>query len=389
MKKYFLAAATAAGVLSGSAALAEPVKIGMLITLSGPPAVLGKQLRDGFQLAMEKLDGKLGGKTTELIIEDDELKPDVAISKAKSLVGRDKVDFVVGTIFSNMLAAVFKPIIKSNTFLISPNAGPSTFAGKNCNPLFFVTSFQNDQNFEILGKHAEQQGFKSVFLLAPNYQAGKDAVNGFKRQFTGKIVDTVFTQLGQKDYSAEIAKLAAAKPDALFTFMPGGMGVRFVKQFRAAGLADKMTFLSAFTVDEATLPAQKDAALGFFGGASWAPNMKTPGNAEFVAAFEGKYGYVPSVYAMQGFDTAMLLDSVIRKVGENLSDKKAVRNAIRAADFQSLRGSFKFNTNQYPVQDYYLMKVAKRADGKFQTEIDKKIFSAAGDFYAKDCKMSW
>lgn len=387
MKKYLFAAATAASMLMGSTAMADPVKVGMVITLSGPPAVLGKQLRDGFQLAMESLGGKLGGEETSLIIEDDGLKPDIAISKAKSLVERDKVDFVVGTIFSNMLQAIFKPVIKSNTILISPNAGPSTFAGKNCHKNFFVTSFQNDQNFEVLGKHAAEKGFKKVFLLAPNYQAGKDAIAGFKRQYKGEVADVVFTPLGHKDYSAEIAKMAAAKPDAIFTFMPGGMGVRFVKQFRAAGLADKMTFLSAFTVDEATLPAQKDAALGMFGGAAWAPNMKTPGNAEFVKAFEAKYNYVPSLYAMQGWDTAMLLDSAIRKVGGKLGDQDAVRAALEAADFKSLRGSFKFNTNHYPVQDYYLLKVAKRADGKFQTEIDHKIFEAAGDSYASSCKM--
>lgn len=387
MKKYFCAAATAMSVLLSSTAMADPVKIGMVITLSGPPAVLGKQLRDGFQLALESLDGKLGGEETTLIIEDDGLKPDIAIAKAKSLVERDKVDFVVGTIFSNMLMAIFKPVMKSNTFLISPNAGSSVFAGKNCHKNFFVTSFQNDQNFEVLGKHAAEKGYKKLFLLAPNYQTGKDAINGFKRQYKGIVVDEVFTPLGHKDYSAEIAKIAAAKPDAIFTFMPGGMGVRFVKQFRAAGLADKVVFLSAFTVDEATLPAQKDAALGMFGGGTWAPNMKTPGNAEFVAAFEAKYDYVPSVYSMQGWDTAMLLDSTIRKVGGKLGDKDAVRAALASADFKSLRGNFKFNNNHYPVQDYYLLKVAKRADGKFQTEIDHKIFDTVGDFYASSCKM--
>jgi len=393
MKSYLSGAALSAvlAVTAGLAgpAAAEPVKVGMIVTLSGPPAALGKQSRDGFQLALDKLGGKLGGQETQFIVEDDELKPDVAIAKANSLVEREQVDFVVGTIFSNMLQAIFKPVVTSETFLISPNAGPSTFAGKNCNPFFFSTSYQNNQNFELLGKYAEEQGFKNVFMMAPNYQAGKDSITGFKANYSGGIADEIYTPLGHNDFSAEIAKMSAANPDALFTFMPGGMGVRFVKQFRAAGLGDKMAFLSAFTVDETTLPAQKDDAIGFFGAGNWAPNLDTPGNAEFVAAFEAKYGYVPGTYAMQAYDTAMLLDSAIAKVGGDLSDKDAVRDAIRAADFTSLRGDFKFNKNHYPIQDFYLLKVAKRADGKFQTEIEQKVFDDQGDSYASECGMTW
>lgn len=394
MKTYLSGAALSAvlavtaGIATGTAG-AEPVKVGMIVTLSGPPAALGKQSRDGFQLALDKLGGKLGGQETQFIVEDDELKPDVALSKAQSLVEREQVDVVVGTIFSNMLAAIFKPVVTSDTFLISPNAGPSTFAGKNCNPYFFSTSYQNNQNFELLGKYAQEQGFKNVFMMAPNYQAGKDSITGFKSNYSGAIADEIYTPLGHKDFSAEIAKMSAAKPDALFTFMPGGMGVRFVKQFRAAGLADQMAFLSAFTVDETTLPAQQDDAIGFFGAGNWAPNLDTPGNAEFVAAFEAKYGYVPGTYAMQAYDTAMLLDSAIAKVGGNMSDKDAFRAAIRAADFTSLRGDFKFNNNHYPIQDFYLLKVAKRADGKFQTEIEKKVFDDQGDSFAAECKMTW
>ncbi len=390
MTKYLtgVAAAAVLGLMAG-AVNAEPVKVGMIVTLSGPPAALGKQSRDGFQLALDKLGGKLGGQETEFIVEDDELKPDVAISKAKSLVEREQVNVVVGTIFSNMLQAIFKPVVTSDTFLISPNAGPSTFAGKNCNPYFFATSYQNNQNFEVLGKYAQDQGFKNVFMMAPNYQAGKDSMVGFKSNYSGGVADEVYTPLGHKDFSAEIAKMSAAKPDALFTFMPGGMGVRLVKQFRAAGLADQMTFLSAFTVDETTLPAQKDDAVGFFGAGNWAPNLDTPGNADFVSAFEAKYGYVPGTYAMQAYDTAMLLDSAIRMVDGKVSDKDALRAAIRKADFSSLRGDFKFNKNHYPVQDFYLLKVAKRSDGKFQTEIEKKVFEDQGDSYASECAMTW
>ncbi len=385
MKKFLIGTAAALALVAGQAA-AESIKVGMVVTLSGPPGALGKQARDGFSLAMEQLGGTLGGQEAELIVEDDELKPDVAISKAKSLTERDDVDFVVGTIFSNMLAAIFKPVIKSDTILISPNAGPSTFAGKNCHKNFFVTSYQNNQNFEALGKYADSKDIGKVFMLAPNYQAGKDAMAGFKSYYGGEIVGEVFTPLGHKDFSAEIARIADAKPDALFIFMPGGMGVRFVKQFAAAGLSDKMAFLSSFTVDETTLPAQKDDAVGFNGATTWAPDLDNAQNKAFVAAFEEKYGYVPGGYAMQGFDTAMLINSAVEKAG-GVEDRDAVRAALKEADFTSLRGDFSFNNNHYPIQDFYLLKVAKRDDGKYQTEIVEKIFDDYGDSYAEACKM--
>ncbi len=383
----------AAGLMSSAlafgttTALAEDnVKIGLIYTLSGPPAVLGEQARDGFLLAVEDLGGKLGGLNADIVVVDDELKPDNAVNKARELVERDDVDFVVGPIFSNILMAIMKPVTDSGTILISTNAGTSNFAGKECNPNFFVTSYQNDQNHEVLGKYAEDQGYKRVFLMAPNYQAGKDSLAGFKRHFTGEVTDELYTPLGQLDFSAELAQLAASQPDAIFTFMPGGMGVNLVKQYRQAGL-DTIPFLSAFTVDETTLPAQQDAAVGFFGGANWAPNVDSEASKAFVAAFEAKYDRVPGTYAMQAYDAAMLLDSAISAVGGNLSDQDALRTALEKADFSSLRGDFKFGHNHYPIQDFYLVKVAKREDGKYQTEIAEKVFEDYQDVYADDCSM--
>jgi branched-chain amino acid transport system substrate-binding protein len=368
------------------AAEAQELKIGIMAVLSGPQAVLGGQVRDGFNLGVKHAGGKLGGLATSIIVQDDELKPDVAVGKAKQLVERDQVNFVVGPVFSNILMAIAKPITEAGVFLISPNAGASPLAGKGCSPFFFATSYQNDQPPEVLGKYAQDKGFKKAFLLAPNYQAGKDMIGGFKKFFKGEIADEVYTPLGQLDFSAELAKIAAAKPDAFFVFMPGGMGVNLVKQYRQAGL-DTIPFLSVFTVDEATLPAQQDAAVGFFSGMTWAPNTDTPENTKFVADFEKEYGYVPGSYAMQAYDAAQLIDSAVKAVGGKLSDKDALRAAIKKADFKSVRGGFKFANNGFPVQDLYLVKVAKRADGKFQTEIVQKVFENATDSYAKDCEL--
>src|SRR5690349_21803417 len=385
---YSIVAAAAAGALALTPAQAqEKLKVGVLTTLSGPPAVLGGQLRNGFQLAVKTMGNKLGGRDVEVIVQDDELKPDVAVSKVKAFVERDKVDFVVGPIFSNILQAIMKPVTDSGTILISPNAGTSNFAGRECNANFFVTSYQNDQTHEVLGRYAQDKGMKKVFLMAPNYQAGKDAMAGFKRYFKGEIADEVYVPLGQLDYSAELTKIAAAKPDAIFVFLPGGMGVNFVKQFRQAGLADKITFLSAFTVDEGTLPAQQDAALGFFGGSNWAPNLDNPENKKFVADFERDYNQVPASYAFQAYDAAFLIDSALKQTGGKTDNKDALRAALMKADFKSPRGKFKFNTNHYPIQDFYLVKVAKRADGKFQTEIAQKVFTDYADPHVKDCPM--
>jgi len=382
----------AAAVLLGTAvtpALAEEkIKLGVIVTLSGPAAALGQQVRDGFALAVKDLGSKMGGRDVEVVVVDDELKPDAAVTKVKGLLERDKVDFVIGPIFSNILQAIHRPVTESKTFLISPNAGPSTFAGKDCNPFFYVTSYQNDQVHEILGKVAQDRGYKRMYLMVPNYQAGKDSVAGFKLDYKGEIVEESYMPLNTLDFQPELSKISSQKPDALFTFMPGGLGVNLVKQYRQAGLADSIPVLSAFTVDESTLPAQQDAAVGMFGGANWAPNLDNPQNKKFVASYEAAYNVVPGTYAFQAYDAAMLIDSAVKAVKGDLSNKDAVRGALKKADFTSLRGAFKFNTNGYPIQDFYLTKVAKRPDGKFQTEIVQKVFENYGDRYAKDCKAA-
>lgn len=383
------AAALAASVTmtAGSAIAAEAVKVGLVATLSGPPAALGQQIRNGFELALKQLDGKLGGLPAELVVVDDELKPDVAVTRVKGLIERENVDFVVGPVFSNVLMAIVKPVTDANIVLISPNAGPSVMAGANCSPLFFSTSYQNDQVHQVLGKVAQDRGYKRVYLLAPNYQAGKDSMAGFKRDFKGEIVAESYVPLNTLDFQSELTNIAALQPDAIFTFMPGGMGVNLVKQFRQAGLADKIPFLSAFTVDESTLPAQKEAAIGLFAGSNWAPNMDNPANKKFVAAYEAAYGAVPATYAFQAYDAAMLINKAVTAVGGDLADKAKLRSAILAAEIDSPRGGFKIGNNGFPIQDYYLTVVAQRPDGKFQTEIVEKVYEDLQDPYAKDCAL--
>jgi branched-chain amino acid transport system substrate-binding protein len=383
------AGAAAAGLAAPAVSQGqEAIKIGLMLTLSGPPAVLGQHARDGLQLALRQMNNRMGNREVQVVIVDDELKPDVAVQRAQALVERDRVDFVVGPIFSNILQAIHRPVTSARTFLISPNAGTSNFAGRECNPFFFAVSYQNDQVHEVMGAYAQARGYRRVFLMTPNYQAGRDSMAGFKASFRGEVLDEVYTPLSQLDFSAELARIAAARPDALFTFMPGGAGVNLVRQFRQAGLADRVPFLSAFTVDESTLPAQQDAALGFFGGMTWAPNMDNPQSKAFVQAFEQAYNYVPASYAMQAFDTANLIASAVTARNGDLADKDALRAELRKANFTSLRGRFRFGNNQYPIQDFYVTRVARRPDGKYQTEIVERVFENYQDRYARDCQMT-
>ena len=380
-------AAALALMAGGAAAQDDPLKIGLMLTLSGPPAILGKNIQDGFDLAVAEAGGKLGGMETEIIVVDDELKPDVALTRVKGLIERDGIDILTGIVFSNILQAVFRPVTESEVFLIGANAGTSTFAGEGCSPFFYSASWQNDTIHEVMGKYAQDEGHQRLLLIVPNYQAGKDSVAGFKRYFEGEIVDEIYTQLGQLDFSAEIAKIAAAKPDAIFTFMPGGMGVNLVKQYSQAGLAATIPFLSAFTVDETTLPATQDAALGFFSSAQWTPDLDNAANKAFVENFEKTYGYTPSLFASQGYDAARLIDSAVRAVGGKLDDKEALQAAFKQADFASVRGDFKFNNNNFPIQDYYLVEAVKRDDGRYVTKAVEKVFDDYGDVYAKDCPL--
>ena len=374
--------------LAAAAVAAETVKVGFITTLSGPAGIIGKPMKNAFELGMEHIGGRLGGLETEIIYGDDKRKPDVAKQLVNKMIKRDRVQFVSGIIWSNLLLAVHGPVTRSNTFLISSNAGPSAVAGKKCSKDFFNVAFQNDMMPEGMGKYMTDKKIDNVYLMAPNYQAGKDMLKGFKRKFKGKTAGEVYTKLGQKDYQAEISALRAAKPSAVFVFLPGGMGINFVKQYDQAGLSDKIPLYSAYTVDAISLPALKGAAVGTFGVQHWSPDLGNTVNRRFVADYRKTYGKIPSFYAAQAYDTVMFLDKAIRKAG-GVSDRDKLRAAMRAGDFPTTRGTFKFNNNHFPIQNIYLREAVKDADGEYVTKTRGVIISAHGDSYAKSCGMKW
>lgn len=386
LQKAFIALLS--GFLLGPASAAEKIKIGFLSTLSGPAAALGTEIRDGFQLAVKELGGKLGGLPAEVLVADDQQNPTIARQTIERYLKKERVDFVTGIVFSNVLLAVARPILDQQTFLISANAGPSQLAGAECHPFFFNVAWQNDNYAEAMGKWASDQGLSSAVTIAPNYPAGRDMVNGFKRYFKGAVKEEIYTKLGQLDYAAELARIRAAKPAGVFFFLPGGMGIQFVKQFAAAGLAKETQLIATgWQTDEDTLPAIGESVLGLFNSAHWAPDLDNPANRRFVAAFEKTHGRLPSLYAAQGYDAALLIDAAVREVGGKIEDKAALRRALEAAKFSSVRGKFRFNRNHYPIQDIYLRVVHKEPSGRITNKRIGTIFTDHADAYAGECPM--
>jgi branched-chain amino acid transport system substrate-binding protein len=381
-----LASALAMG---GQALAADKVKVGFVSTLSGPSSALGIDIRDGFMLAVKLNGGKLGGLPAEVVIADDQFKPDVGKQLFERMVKRDKVDFMTGVVFSNIMLAGLPEAVDSKTFYLSPNAAPSPIAGKDCSPYFFAVSWPNDAYHEAAGQYASSKGFKSAYLLAPNYQAGKDSLAGFKRFYKGNVSNEVYTKLGQLDYAAELAEIRAARPEVLYVFLPGGMGINFIKQFVAAGLSKDIKLLvPGFGSDQDVIRPVGESMQGILDTAHWALDLPNAANKRFVAEFEKEYKRLPSVFASQGYDTAMLMDAAVRDVKGNFDNKDALRAAIKAARFESTRGEFKFNTNQFPIQNYYLRVIEKDAQGRLVNKSQgSPVFTNHGDAYVQDCPM--
>ncbi|MDT8327819.1 MAG: ABC transporter substrate-binding protein [Roseovarius sp.] len=364
--------------MAACAAQAE-VKVGMITTLSGGGAGLGLDVRDGFMLALEQS----GRSDIEVIIEDDQRKPDIAVQLADKMIQSDKVDVMTGIIWSNLAMAVVPGAVAQGKFYLSPNAGPSALAGKGCNKNYFNVAWQNDNLHEAAGAYATDATFLNAFILAPNYPAGQDALTGFKRYFDGNVAAEVYTQLGQTDYAAEIAQIRDSVADHVFFFLPGGMGISFLKQYADSGVK-KPLIGPAFSFDQGILQAVGDAALGVKNTSQWNKDIDNPTNAAFVASFQEKYGRLPSLYASQGFDTANLLISAVASADVN--DPDAFRAALKAAKFDSTRGDFAFGNNHHPIQNIYVREVIKEGD-VYTNKIIGTALTNHADAYAPECKM--
>ncbi len=367
--------------------LAENLRIGFITTLSGGGAALGVDIKDGFEHALNERGGKLGGLDVDLTIIDDTRKVEVAKQAATKLIKQDDVHIMTGMIWSNLTLAVVPGVLRADKIYISPNSGPSAFAGKRCDKNFFNVAWQNDNLHEAAGQYVNDLGVKRAYTIAPNYPGGKEAVTGFKRYFKGEIVGEVYTKLGQTDYAAEIANLRAAKPEGLFIFLPGGMGINFIKQFDQSGLNEEVKlFGSAFSFDEVTLQAVGKAALGVYNTAQYTYDLDNEANNAFVASFEKAYGRKPSLYVSQGYETALAIDAAVAKVGGNLENKDALRAAIKEADFASVRGKFRFANDQFPIQDIYVRQVVSNGDQVTNKTIGT-VFKDHANAYTDQCGM--
>jgi len=389
--RHALAGALAAALAFSAPAMAQQqkLKIGFITTLSGPQGIIGKHMKDSVELALEHLGHKVGGVPAEVVFGDDQFKPDVGVQVAEQMLKRDNVDMVSGVIWSNVMMAVAPVVTGAGKLMVGTNAGPSPLAGAQCNELYFSTSWQNDQSPEALGKFLTDSGVNDLYLMAPNYQAGKDMISGLKRYYKGRIAEEIYTKMGQLDYQAEITQLRAKKPKAVFVFYPGGMGIQFIRQYVQAGLRDQIPLYSVFTVDETTIPALKDAAIGQYEARFWSPDIKVPASQKYVADFRKKFGYTPSFYGAQSYDGIMLIDAAVKAVKGNVKDTKGLVAAMRKADFNSVRGPFTFNNNQHPIQPFYLLKAVKGGPEGVQMQIEKKVFEKHQDAYHQDCKMKW
>lgn len=375
-----------AGAVMATPALSD-IKIGMITTLSGGGASLGVDMRDGFEHAIKERGGTLGGVTIDLTVVDDARKVENAKQAATRMIKQDDVDILTGIIWSNLTMAVVPGITRADKIYLSMNSGPSALAGKQCNKNFFNVAWQNDNLHEAGGQYVTDQKIKKVAILAPNYPGGKDALNGFKRYYKGDIVAEIYTKLGQTDYAAELANIRAAGPDAVYFFLPGGMGINFVKQYDQAGLKENIALYGpAFSFDEGILKAVGEAALGVYNTSQYTHDLDNEANRKFVASFQEAYGRKPSLYVSQGYEAALALDAAIAAVGGDVSDKDALRKALREVKFESVRGKFAFASNQFPIQDIYVRQVVRDGDG-FTNKTIAKVFTDHSNAFVGDCKL--
>ena len=390
MKRLLMGTAALVVLGVAPAGAQQPVKIGFVSTFSGPTAVIGNDMRSSFELALDHLGRKMAGKPVEVIYEDDQQKPEVGVQKTQKLVESDKVDFVIGYIWSNVLLASLKPVVDSQTFLISANAGPSQIAGEQCSPFFFSTSWQNDQTPQAMGTYMTQKGVKTAFLIGPNYAAGKDMLTGVRTTFKGQVIGEELTKWpDQLDFSTELSKVRAARPEAVFVFYPGAAGVQFLTQYAQSGLKGQIPLYTAFTIDAITLPLQKDLALGVPGAQEWVNDLPNDANKKFVADFRAKHKNYPSFYGAQSYDAANFANSAVVAVNGDLSKKDAMRAEMRKANYASVRGPYKYGNNQFPIQNFYLQDVVKDAEGNFTLKTVTTIVKDSQDQFHEKCPMKW
>lgn len=379
----------AALALAPGLANADPIKVGIANDISGPFAALGAEARDGFNLAIKELGGKLGGQQAEFLQTDMGGNPDQARQLVTRYIQREKVDFFTGPIGSNVALAVGPALFAAKIPYLSNNPGPSQYAGAQCNKFWFGNSYQNDAFHEAAGKVAADRGYKKVFIMAPDYPAGKDALTGFKRGYKTAVAEELYTKLGQIDYAAELAQIRAAKPDAVYIFLPGGMGINFVKQFVSTGLAQGTALVGpGFSADEDVIQVVGEPMLGMVNTAQWAHDLDVPQNKKFVEAFRKEYnGRYPSVYAAQAYDVIMSIDAAVKQAGGKASDRDAIVKALEQADYPSVRGSFTYGKNHYPIQAYYARVVEKDGSGRITNKLTGKVFDKYQDVYVGDCKL--
>jgi len=389
LKKIFLALLSSTLLsAAGIAHSADKLKVGFMTTLSGPNSVLGADVRDGFNLGVKHSGEKLGGIDLELFVADDQQNPETGRQTVERFIKREKVDVITGVVASNVLLPVLPAVLASDIIYLSPNTGPADYAGSKCNKNFFAVAWQNEDIPNAMGKYAMSRDLKRVALIAPNYPGGRESLQGFKRQFKGEIVEEIYTSISQMDFASELSTIRAAKPEAVFFFLPGGMGVNFIRQFAASGMGKNVALLApGFSADVDTINAVGESMVGLRNSSQWAADLDNEANKKFVADFTSTYGRAPTMFAAQGYDTARLIDSAVSAVNGKIEDLDAFRAAFHKADFQSVRGDFQFNRNNFPIQDIYVREVVKAESGELKNKLVGTILEDHSDAFVSECSM--
>jgi branched-chain amino acid transport system substrate-binding protein len=363
---------------------APKLKVGLMLPYTGTFAALGTAIENGFRLQVAEQGGKLGGREVEFFKVDDESDPSKATDNVNKLIKRDNVDVLIGTVHSGVAMAMARVAKESGTLLIVPNAGADAVTGAMCAPNIFRSSFSNWQPGYAMGEVMAKKGHKKVVTITWKYAAGDESVKGFKEAFEkggGAVVKELSLPFPNVEFQALLTEIAAAKPDAVYTFFAGGGAVKFVKDYAGAGLKKTIPLYGAGFLTDGTLEAQGEAAQGLFTTLHYADSLAVPRDASFRLAYAKAYKLQPDVYAVQGYDAAQMLVAGLAAVKGDMSKKAELAAAIEKAKIDSPRGAFTLSKAHNPVQDLYLRQVVGK-ENKLVGVASKSLNDPA-----RGCKM--
>ncbi|MBC7953081.1 MAG: ABC transporter substrate-binding protein [Rhodospirillaceae bacterium] len=375
---------------SGAGASDPSIVVGVVATLTGPGALAGQDLVDGFNLALKQLGGRFSNQEVRVVLADDKGSPDIARQQVKRLMDRERLDMVLTGVSAPSLATIIKPLVDARLFVLNLDQSPPALSGAECSQFLFSLAAPVDGLHEAMGQYLAAEHIRRVVVVGPQTGVTNDAVAALKRTFPGEVVAVLSPHPGAATFAPELDHIKQLKPDAIYSLLTGGMGGGFVRAWGASPLKGEIPLFPLWpAVERQMLPAMADAAQDMISIGTWGNDLDSIPNRRLNADFEMEFGRPPSTWAAQGYDAAFLVDSALKATNGKTSNEDALRTALRRADFISARGSFKFNTNQFPVLNYYLRKVSRDAKGRPTHEMRGVVLKEWRDRQAHSCPMRW